>query len=234
MWLILSGRTNVPERTCSVGGCCAPHRARGLCSTHYNRQHQPARHRKVIVACGWCRRPTTKSPDTGRGYQYRFCSLSCRDTWRQRGKLPVAYVGTVERVRPTYPTPKSRRWVAGRCQRCGAAFVAMALASTSRYCSHRCAKRVAKHRYRARKRDAYVANVSPAKVYARDGWRCQLCGRKVRRRAAVPHPLAPVLDHIVPLARGGTHEPANVQCAHYLCNCIKSDSLGTVQLALFG
>ncbi|NEA63940.1 HNH endonuclease [Streptomyces sp. SID12488] len=39
----------------------------------------------------------------------------------------------------------------------------------------------------------------------------------------VPSPMAPTLDHIVPLARGGSHEPANVQAAHFLCNNKKND-----------
>jgi 5-methylcytosine-specific restriction endonuclease McrA len=49
------------------------------------------------------------------------------------------------------------------------------------------------------------------------------------------HPVSGGSDHIVPLAQGGTHEPANVQCAHFLCNSIKSDSMQTTQqLMLFG
>jgi 5-methylcytosine-specific restriction endonuclease McrA len=58
-------------------------------------------------------------------------------------------------------------------------------------------------------------------VYARDGWTCGLCGGAVERDEVVPHPLAPVVDHVISLANGGTHEPANVQCAHFLCNSRK-------------
>jgi len=47
--------------------------------------------------------------------------------------------------------------------------------------------------------------------------------KKVMRGAVVPHPLAPTIDHVVPLAAGGLHEPANVQLAHFLCNARKSD-----------
>jgi 5-methylcytosine-specific restriction endonuclease McrA len=33
------------------------------------------------------------------------------------------------------------------------------------------------------------------------------------------------LDHVVPLAKGGTHEPANTQIAHAVCNSRKNDSI---------
>jgi len=36
-----------------------------------------------------------------------------------------------------------------------------------------------------------------------------------------PHPLSMSIDHIIPLSRGGTHEPDNVQLAHFICNSIK-------------
>jgi 5-methylcytosine-specific restriction endonuclease McrA len=43
----------------------------------------------------------------------------------------------------------------------------------------------------------------------------------VQRTERVPHPLAPTLDHIVPLARGGHHTRDNTQCAHFSCNTRK-------------
>jgi endogenous inhibitor of DNA gyrase (YacG/DUF329 family) len=232
----------MPERTCSVDGCCAPHRARGLCSTHYNQQHQPGRHRKATVACVVCGKSVIKA----RQSRYRpVCSMDCRwflcfegascpipqshpahPQWLDR-LLPVLWVAGV----PVPPKPK--RWVAGSCHRCGKAYVAEDYTDTARFCSTTCLRRISKQRYRARKRQAYVANVSPRLIYERDGWRCQLCRKPVRRDHVAPAPLAPVIDHVVPLARGGTHEPANVQCAHFLCNSIKSDSMAPVlQLAL--
>lgn len=74
---------------------------------------------------------------------------------------------------------------------------------------------------RGRKRDAFVERVSPTEVFERDGWKCQLCGESVRPFVDPRHRLAPSLDHIVPLALGGKHERANVQCAHYGCNSAK-------------
>jgi len=102
------------------------------------------------------------------------------------------------------------------------------------FCSSSCQKADGRARRRARKRDAYVADVWRSRIFERDGWRCQLCGKATQRNAVAPHPKAPVLDHIIPLAQGGTHEPANVQCSHFLCNCLKSDGAANDQLRLIG
>jgi hypothetical protein len=235
------------QRTCEVEGCTKPHRARGLCATHYN-QLDPNRHRKMTVPCTWCMRPCVKESSRAKRYGRLFCSLACRDNWRamlagtNACLVPITHPAHPDRIPPLpvlwvapAPKPSTRRWVAGSCHLCGSAYVAEDYTNTARYCSTRCAKRADKDRYRARKRGAYVADVWRERIFQRDGWRCQLCRKKVRRDKVVPHPLAPVLDHIVPLARGGTHEPANTQCAHYLCNSFKRDTLGQgVQLLLFG
>ena len=96
-------------------------------------------------------------------------------------------------------------------------------------------------RRRARKKDAFVENVNRKKIYARDNYRCQLrlpgC-KGVDPNKVVPHPKAPTLDHIVPLAAGvaagGTHEPKNCQLACFQCNWQKSDGSFGEQLLLIG
>lgn len=90
-------------------------------------------------------------------------------------------------------------------------------------------RRDAKHRRRARK--AGGERVYRAKVAERDGFRCHICGEKVLMGNAVPHPKAPTLDHLVPLAAGGTHEPGNVRLAHFLCNS-RRGARGPAQLLL--
>lgn len=87
-----------------------------------------------------------------------------------------------------------------------------------------------------RKKAPEMALVIRAKIYERDGWRCQICRRKVKRGATLPHPKAPTLDHIIPLAQGGTHEPVNCQLACYRCNCLKGDRTAPAgdQLRLIG
>lgn len=60
---------------------------------------------------------------------------------------------------------------------------------------------------------------------------CQLCGNKTQPpevwvgwdgKSAMPY--APTVDHIIPLARAGTHTWDNVQLAHSLCNSLKNAS----------
>lgn len=87
-------------------------------------------------------------------------------------------------------------------------------------------------RYRARKRGAFVENVHRDDVLERDGWRCQICGKKIPKTAAYPDPLSPSVDHVVPLSLGGKHEMKNVQAAHLICNAVKSDVGAGDQLAL--
>lgn len=244
-------------RTCGVAGCTKPHRARGLCATHYNQQHQPDRHRKVVVPCGWCGKDCEKEHNSRR--PERFCSLDCRDNMRAyraredhprlvtqltrwhcahpdyRPPLPVLYLAP---PRPPAQPRRPRMFTAGPCSRCGRPFVAEDPSRTANVCSKRCGKGRHRDRRRAIKKNAYVADVRRERIFRRDGYRCQLCHRKVRRDKVVPHPLAPVLDHIIPLAAGveagGVHAPHNVQCAHYMCNSVKRDQISNVQLALFG
>jgi 5-methylcytosine-specific restriction endonuclease McrA len=82
-----------------------------------------------------------------------------------------------------------------------------------------------RHRRLARKRNAYAEEVNRRKVFERDGWCCGICGELVDREAKAPHPRSPSLDHVVPLSKGGEHSYANVQCAHFWCNSVKSDRL---------
>jgi hypothetical protein len=89
------------------------------------------------------------------------------------------------------------------------------------------------HRQRARHFGVRYEHVDAQRVFERDRWCCQLCGRKVNRAVKYPHPDYPSLDHVIPMSRGGDHGYANVQCAHFLCNSTKGVG-GSQQLALIG
>lgn len=244
------------QRTCTLPECTKPHRARGLCSTHYNQQHASPeqRHRKQTVQCTWCKTDCAKYVGQERKYGGLFCSLGCRDLWRKAtGNNPVpsaeaiaaAILGKQTRrakaraklKRAVRGTRADRTWTAGRCERCGAAFVALSHGSElARFCTERCARRSNAARRRARERNAVVERYSRIAIFERDGWRCHICRRKVIRTAVVPHPLAPTIDHLLPLASGGSDTAANVATAHFLCNSTKGDRAGGGgdQLALIG
>jgi 5-methylcytosine-specific restriction endonuclease McrA len=77
---------------------------------------------------------------------------------------------------------------------------------------------------RRRRAALYAAKSEPYtlnEIAERDGYRCQLCGQAVAMGEPVPHPHAPTIDHIVPLAGGGDDTRANIWLAHFLCNVRK-------------
>lgn len=79
---------------------------------------------------------------------------------------------------------------------------------------------------RARLLNAFVADVSLAEVWERDGGVCGICLELIDPGLKWPDRMSTTLDHVIPLSRGGTHEPGNVQLAHAVCNCRKNDRIG--------
>ena len=109
------------------------------------------------------------------------------------------------------------------------------------YCSTRCSRRSAKwgksinHRKRARHYGVEYEYINHKKVFDRDGWSCQVCGRKTPQSMSGKHkPTSPELDHRVPMASGGGHLYYNVQCTCRRCNGEKSNHSSAGQLPMFG
>lgn len=91
------------------------------------------------------------------------------------------------------------------------------------------ARRETYHRRRALKKGASTGNrVVFSEICERDNWLCGICGDPVGRDVPWPDPLSPSLDHVIPLTKGGLHDPANVQLAHLRCNVSKGAKLVTV------
>jgi 5-methylcytosine-specific restriction endonuclease McrA len=86
-------------------------------------------------------------------------------------------------------------------------------------------KRNGHHRRKARLIEAFVEDVNRIVVFERDGYICQLCGIECSTKVDWPAKNFATLDHIIPLAKGGTHEYANVQLLCLPCNCSKQDRL---------
>lgn len=68
---------------------------------------------------------------------------------------------------------------------------------------------------RALKRGAFVADVALADLVRLQAGLCYLCSEPLARGA--------VMDHVVPLAKGGEHSPENCAAAHRWCNGSKKD-----------
>lgn len=178
----------------------------------------------------------------------RFCSADCSrkfmcgqwDRTKKRGPRPkstelAVYRSTLVPHEPVHMRTASRL-TSGRCRECSSWFVSEHLDVT---CSPECKedrarhrRRLAEDRRRARLRGAFRSDVDPKKVFAADGYRCHLCNKMTDRAKAVPHPRAPTVDHVIPLASGGFHEPVNCRTAHFMCNSVKGDRGGGEQMLL--
>lgn len=176
---------------------------------------------QVVAVCSVCgdefaRTPTyrTTCSDTCRRAKY---TATCEET-RIKKLLPVhvprSEIGVL--VIPSSGTV----WRDSSCV-CGKRFVS---SKAAKYCSDRCTNRTTAHKRRVTKRGAFVEDVAPSVVYARDNYTCHLCGGTLDMGAASPQPKSPTLDHVVPLSRGGTHSYANVKAAHFRCNVSKKDA----------
>lgn len=208
------------------------------------------------LTCSICLGTFTQS---GRGRNAKACE-HCRPEFHRRAQATKRERDREKRPkRPRTMTPHYT--VALVCAECDAPFTVTSLgARNAKFCSQQCKTRCAarsrayqnararyrkslkgkrqlaksRARHRARKRDAFVEDVLPDEIYQRDRYTCRLCGKRLAMTKFAPHPKSPSIDHIIPLSQGGTHEPANVQAAHFICNARKSDRLGGDQLLLIG
>lgn len=230
--------TEASQPPCSEPDCARPRMARGLCKQHWKRAHGGPRKRFEITCqmCGcqhWHARPDGM-----------YCSETCAQQHRRAPrKQLVMWVrpddwAEQELARRAASLRPPRWFQSGQCRVCKAWFVSP---HTHITCGDVCqrkyerdAKRDAKHRRRARLRNAYAGAVNRSAIYARDGYRCHICRKPLDMDAEVPAPLAPTIDHLIPLSKGGTHEAANVKAAHYICNVRRGDRVDAVQGLLFG
>jgi 5-methylcytosine-specific restriction endonuclease McrA len=112
------------------------------------------------------------------------------------------------------------------CEHCGVTYLGT---SGRRFCSPECGRvchrRMNRDRRRAIRADNSAGRILRLRVFERDRWVCQVCGRPVDPEAAYPDPLMASLDHRVPLRLGGDHSETNVQLAHLACNLSKGASV---------
>lgn len=156
---------------------------------------------------------------------WRTC-VDCETEWLEQGKsggpdrcLPC---GGMHRKQESlayyYRVTKSRDGYGQRegvCPECGVSFNGHGRT----FCSRRCAARAGGSVRRAMERGASSGQrVYRAKVFARDGFRCHICGKLLDMGQSGTHRMAPSIDHVVPVSLGGKHTMENVRAAHFGCN----------------
>lgn len=59
---------------------------------------------------------------------------------------------------------------------------------------------------------------------------CSICGSRVDKSLKYPHPLSAVIDHIIPISKGGhPSDIKNLALAHNQCNLKKTDKVYSTQ-----
>jgi len=89
----------------------------------------------------------------------------------------------------------------------------------------RAGKRKPVRYYSAKRRKVYSNGdqIPALLLFELFNWTCYLCGNPIDRFRRCPDWHAATIEHLVPLAKGGTHTWDNVVPAHYRCNMNKSD-----------
>lgn len=179
------------------------------------RVRRGARGYMYALQCGWCDRRF----DGWRSTQ-EACSVSCANALRDyRAGVLIK------------PVP----WFA--CVQCGEQYIRHSARKTCDrpLCKaelHRIGQMRGRTMRRLRHINAYIEDVDPLAVYIRDRWICQLCNEPVLRIPRyVRDPQMASLDHVIPIAQGGEHSYANVQCAHLQCNLRKGRGKRSLHVA---
>jgi hypothetical protein len=219
-----------------------PQKHQRCCSFKCRRQYRYANPRRNECACGWCgERYVPKAAD-----RTTYCGRECSGAARLYHLSWRSLEGTLWMVRPTIaivvrpvdePVDVARwRWRRDdrrrrgcvpqrkQCGYCDGWFVTTNLMDAL-YCSARCATKVARQKRRLQLRAAYREPIWLPSLIERDAGCCKICGWRVEVSRCVPHPLAPTIDHVIPISKGGLHTQANVQLAHFICNSRKGDKI---------
>ena len=202
---------------CAVDGCDKPMIARDWCSAHWTRWQRhgspDARLRgEVLNGCRVCPACEMDIPIS----QYTAGKVGpCRDCLARRKRVREVF-------NPVPPVPRT----AIECHLCGATF--MGNGRQSKFCSPTCLE--VDYGKRAERRKQRLMQVehekfSRTEIFTRDEWVCGICAEAVDPEIAWPDRMCAVMDHVIPVAKGGTHMRVNVQTAHNVCNARKGARL---------
>jgi len=206
------------SKRCCVDGCEDEVKSKGLCQKHHTRARirgDPTVLRsrwdgysKDGLACGYC----------GGGIPREFSSVTfCSDRCTKRAKADRPKTLVCEECHTEYePPPRSsspccsEEYRTTRRERLVRDWVETQKQSNPGYQQRR---RAAQRRRRARMAEAGVEVFTFTEIAERDGWKCSLCGDRIRTALKHPDPMSGTLNHIIPISRGGAHTRENSQAA---------------------
>lgn len=203
--------------------------------------------------CAWCDKHCVPG-DNVAAHATKFCGYDCKTEWHRHDENGAmrrwqeehgsTYNGCVKGPHSRLGARRQTgHWMTGPCEVCGVVFTTRAHSRRfawgccpehQRTATNRRQRQLEAAKYgwsyktnqsRARRYGVEYEPIRPTEVFARDGYRCGICGEMAERDQKVPHPRAPTLDHVVPMSKGGPHLYSNVQCAHFRCNYLKSDTV---------
>lgn len=168
-----------------------------------------------------------------RGYQRIFVCANCLEIKRaEREQKKILARTSQEKERDQrFWRQDFEQKTFSFCSRCGGIYIAK---KNKKYCSKACEKAIqysrAKDKRLAKIKNVHKDNIDLKRLYVRDGGVCWLCKtacdwNDYRRTetAFIAGENYPSIDHVIPLAKGGSHSWDNVRLAHRGCNTKKSD-----------
>lgn len=228
-------RGRVP-RTCSLPDCGEPYFAKDLCRLHYSRLRKtgtsdaPPQYGDTCTAdgCdgahfvkGYCKRCYAKlksrqwrkeHPDYSheRGSSLRTCTTEgCDRPYLAKGLCARCYMRIKSQQwrdeHPGYDAESKSAWRAANIEE--------SRRQAREYAKrHPETKRAVEARRQERLRRTEGERIDYEKVLAEHGMVCHICWWDITSRADLH------MDHVIPLARGGTHTYDNIKPAHAGCN----------------
>ena len=135
-----------------------------------------------------------------------YCSRKCKD------------LGNTRIDREARIASKPVRY----CLHCGVE-MPPAMRSDAKFCSEECnsAAHQLMRNLARRAGDIERSVVFRLQIAERDNWICGICDEEVDRTLSHPDPMCASVDHVIPLARGGTNDLDNLQISHLRCNLSK-------------
>jgi len=186
------------------------------------------------VRCTTCGEITRRSMITirhGKGICRNCMKLEAERKKAEREQRKAKLLQEKEEKRQRAITEKAKQLRLVICAVCGKPF--LTTNGVVKTCSHKCSKEREKRIVnsagsddRLNRGNVVDKEITLAKLYERDGGRCQICGTacdyndyEIRDgKVFVAGDKYPSIDHIIPLSKGGKHAWDNIRLVHRLCN----------------